>query len=245
METKLIEIVQKDGLNTVSARELHEKLNVKTRYNDWVSFIIGYGFEENKDFILVTEKRVTNNPKNPTTNYTNHYISIDMAKEICMIQRNEIGKKFRRYFIECEKKLKEISTPKLSFEEMTLKVIDECHKRISDMSKIIEEQKPKVEFADKVSQSKDCIDIGEFAKLLNDENISIGRNRLFNLLRKNKILMNNNLPYQEYINSNYFDVIETTKDTITGVKVFQKTLVTGAGQIWLLAKIKKYLGGQQ
>ena len=66
-----------------------------------------YGFIENEDYILVTQKKVTNNPKNPESAFNEYFISLDMAKEICMIQRSEIGKKFRQYFIECEKELRQ------------------------------------------------------------------------------------------------------------------------------------------
>lgn len=100
---ELIEIIQKDGFNAVSARELHEKLGIETQYTKWFDRVREYGFEENKDFITVSQKRLT--AQGNKTTYTDHFISLDMAKEICMIQRSEIGRKFRRYFIECEKKL--------------------------------------------------------------------------------------------------------------------------------------------
>ena len=61
-----------------------------------------YGFEENIDYILVTQKKVTNNPKNPFTEQTDYIITVNMAKEICMIQRSEKCKQARLYFIECE-----------------------------------------------------------------------------------------------------------------------------------------------
>ena len=89
--------------NTVSARELHEFLEVGTRFNDWFNRMISYGFEENSDFRLVTQKRATNNPKNPITTYIDYEITIDMAKELSMIQRTEKGKQARQYFIQCEK----------------------------------------------------------------------------------------------------------------------------------------------
>lgn len=106
MENNLIEINNTNGIQAVSARELHEKLGIKTAYKDWFPRMLEYGFEENKDFLLVAQKRATNNPKNPIATYTEHFISLDMAKEICMLQRSDIGRKFRRYFIECEKKVK-------------------------------------------------------------------------------------------------------------------------------------------
>jgi len=118
----------------------------------------------------------------------------------------------------------------------TLKKKDEI---IAIQNRQLEEQKPLVEFAAHVTESSDTIDIGELAKVLHNEHINIGRNKLFEWLRNNKILMSNNTPYQKYIESNYFDVIETTKDTAYGTKVFTKTLVTGKGQIWITEKLRK------
>lgn len=89
--------------NTVSARELHEFLEIGTRFDKWFERMISYGFEENSDFRLIAQKRATNNPKNPITTYIDYEITIDMAKELSMIQRTEKGKQARQYFIQCEK----------------------------------------------------------------------------------------------------------------------------------------------
>lgn len=91
--------------------------------------------------------------------------------------------------------------------------------------KIIEEQKPLVDFANKISDTTSLIDINQMAKLLQDENISIGRNRLFNILRKNKILRENNEPYQKYITKGYFKVKEGSYVTPYGTKTYLKTIV--------------------
>lgn len=104
--------------------------------------------------------------------------------------------------------------------------------------KKIEEQKPLVEFANKVSDSSNVIDMGKMAKLLKDENINIGRNRLFTWLRKNKILMSNNIPYQRYIEGGYFQVKESTYETPYGTKTQQTTYVTGKGQIYITEKLR-------
>lgn len=110
------------------------------------------------------------------------------------------------------------------------------------LANTIEEQKPLVEFADKVSNTKDCIDMGQMAKLLKDEHINIGRNRLFSWLRDNGYLMKNNIPYQKHIESGLFVVKEIVKDTIYGDKVFTTTYVTGKGQIHIAAKVKEKFG---
>lgn len=88
---------------TVSARELHAGLEIGTRFTDWFTRITRYGFEPNRDYKLVTQKRETNNPKNPLTEYTDYQISVDMAKQICMIQRSEKGRLYRQYFLDLEK----------------------------------------------------------------------------------------------------------------------------------------------
>lgn len=110
------------------------------------------------------------------------------------------------------------------------------------LASTIEDQKPLVEFADKVSNTKDCIDMGQMAKLLKDEHINIGRNRLFSWLRDNGYLMKNNIPYQKHIESGLFVVKEIVKDTIYGDKVFTTTYVTGKGQIHIAAKVKEKFG---
>ena len=103
---ELIKITANDkGVNCVSARELHEGLEIDTQFTKWIERMFKYGFVENEDYIVVSQKRLTNNPKNPYTTYKDYIITIDMAKELCMIQRTPLGRQFRQYFIQCEKEL--------------------------------------------------------------------------------------------------------------------------------------------
>lgn len=106
----------------------------------------------------------------------------------------------------------------------------------------IEEDKPYTEFAKHVTESSDTVDIGEFAKIVKNENIKIGRNRLFEWLRNNKYLMVNNTPYQKYLHNEYFKVKEVVKTTAYGVKTFPKTLITGKGQVVLVEKLRAEFG---
>lgn len=89
----------------ISGRELHEFLEVVTQYTKWFERMCEYGFIENQDYITVSQKRLT--AQGNETTFTDHAITLDMAKEIAMIQRTEKGKQARRYFIKCEKRLKE------------------------------------------------------------------------------------------------------------------------------------------
>ena len=86
---------------TVMGRELHEALKIKTPYKQWFDRMCEYGFTENSDFIAVTQKCAT--AQGNMTTYTDHQLTLDMAKEICMIQRSDIGRKCRQYFLDIEK----------------------------------------------------------------------------------------------------------------------------------------------
>jgi phage anti-repressor protein len=102
MENELIEVkTDKNGVQTVSARLLHEKLGIETQFNHWIERMIEYGFEEKKDFWSFLTKSTGGRPSKE------YALTLDMAKEICMLQRSEIGRKFRKYFIKCEQLLKE------------------------------------------------------------------------------------------------------------------------------------------
>lgn len=99
----------------------------------------------------------------------------------------------------------------------------------------LEEQKPLVEFANRVSNTDRLISVGEMAKLLKDKGFNVGRNKFFGYLRENKILMGNNVPYQKYIDAGYFHVRETSN---RNGGVFLTTYVTGKGQMYLVDKVK-------
>ncbi|UNE55462.1 antA/AntB antirepressor family protein [Bartonella machadoae] len=96
--------IGQETVQTVNARELYTFLEVNVRFNDWIARRIEeYDFQENQDFVNFTQKRVKPKSGRPSTEY---YITLDMAKELSMVERNEKGRQARRYFIECEKKLK-------------------------------------------------------------------------------------------------------------------------------------------
>lgn len=92
----LIPINYESTSPTVSARDLHVVLEVATRYNDWFSQMRTYGFVEGKDFYLKSRKSTGGRPS------LDHEITVAMAKELCMLQRSAMGKKFRQYFITIE-----------------------------------------------------------------------------------------------------------------------------------------------
>ena len=101
------------GENCVSARELHEGLGNKRQFTDWIKQrITRYSFEENIDYIkvsLVSQNCEIKTGRGGDTKSVDYIITVDMAKELCMVENNELGRKFRKYFIEAEKKLKQVT----------------------------------------------------------------------------------------------------------------------------------------
>ena len=194
--------------------------------------MIEYGFEENIDYTVLK------NEKGENGQFTSieYFISIDMAKEICMLQRTEKGKQIRQYFIECEKKLKQLVPTNLK-DALLLAYQQQC--KIEEQQQLIEQQQPKVEFYDKVVDSKDWIDMGQVAKVLNE---GIGRTKLFEFLRNNKILDKKNNPYQQYQDQGYFRLIETSYTLPNGdCKIYLKTLVSQKGLDFIRKKLKNHL----
>lgn len=196
MENELINVKNENGKLLVSLRELHEKLGIKTQFTKWAIRMFEYGFEENIDYIPVSQKRLT--VQGNETTFTDYIVTIDMAKEICMIQRSDIGREFRKYFIECEKQLKEIvQKPLLSKEDELLISIakattketqmiavgeygryKEEQVREKEVKPLQEENKilaPKADYTDRVLQAEGLItttliakDFGLSARKLND-----------------------------------------------------------------------------
>ncbi len=239
---ELIKIEMNDNQEPiVGGRELHEALGIETRYSDWFKRMCEYGFVENQDYVLVTQKRVTNNPRNPYTEVINHAIKLDMAKEIAMIQRNEKGKEVRHYFIQVEK---EYNSPERIMARALRVANEELKKLTVDVNKLqleIKEQKPKVIFADAVDTSRTSILIGDLAKLIQQNGFNIGQNRLFEWLRDNNYLIKSgerrNMPTQKSMELGLFEVKERSVINPNGSnRLTRTTKVTGKGQIYFINK---------
>ena len=113
---------------TVSGRELHKALEVKTKYTDWFKRMCEYDFAENSDFVTVLKNEYRADGAIMPQKSADHQLTIPMAKEICMLQRTEIGRTIRRYFIETEKQYKQQSD-----NTFLLKRQNELEKRIEKL----------------------------------------------------------------------------------------------------------------
>lgn len=114
---------------------------------------------------------------------------------------------------------------------------------INQLNERIRRDEPKVKFADHVGDSTNVIDVNRMAKLCADHGIRIGRNRLFAWLRSRGILMGGNIPYQEYIDNEYFRVKESVYESNGQTRTYQQTFVTGKGQQYILSRLMREYGG--
>lgn len=123
-ENNLIKVdINKHGEQVVSGRKLHEFLSIKTRYNDWFDRMCEYGFEKNVDYFPVTQKRVSGGASGVKV-IKDHILTLDMAKELCMIQRSDIGRQARKYFIQIEKAYKEYAVARALSKEVRRSLTD-------------------------------------------------------------------------------------------------------------------------
>lgn len=99
---KLININYDSDRPTVLGRELHEKLRIKTVYPNWFNRMCEYGFEDGKDYMTVSKNVIRADGTKMPQMQAEHQLTVDMAKQICMIQRTDIGRQFREYFIAVE-----------------------------------------------------------------------------------------------------------------------------------------------
>ncbi len=240
---EIIKINYETEQPTVSARELHKKLNIGTEFAKWFSRMCEYGFSIKNDYSEVIVKNDENSKGGrPATDYD---ISVDMAKQICMIQRTPEGKECRQYLIDLEKAW---NTPEQVFAR-ALKMADQKIESLKSQNiALIEDvnrMKPKEIFADAVSTSHTSILIGDLAKLIKQNGVEIGQKRLFAWMRDNGYLIKRkgadwNMPTQRSMEMGLFEVKESTVNNPDGsVRINKTTKVTGKGQQYF---INKFLG---
>lgn len=236
---ELIKITYNNDRPAVSARDLHDFLEVKTAYKDWFPRMCEYGFTEGEDFNPLKIERVQNEGERMVARTVDDAVlTIDMAKELCMIQRNEKGKQARQYFLQIEK---DWNSP----EKVMARALQIAGDKLKRLESKVEADAPKVLFADAVSASKTSILVGELAKLLKQNGVDIGQPRLFRWMRENGYLIRRNgtdfnMPTQKSMDLGLFTVKETAITHSDGtVTVSKTTKVTGKGQQYF---IQKFLG---
>lgn len=227
---------------TVSGRVLHEFLGVDSNYTTWFKRMVEYGFTEHIDFETCFPNLESEN-QHGGQNKINHQLTIPMAKELCMIQRNERGKQARQYFLKVEEQW---NSPEAVMRRAVL-IAQRKNDQLKAENKLLaadnERMKPKEIFADAVSASQNSILVGEMAKLLRQNGVEIGQNRFFEWLRQNGYLINRrgtdrNMPTQKAMEMGLFEIKETSITHSDGHISVNKTVkVTGKGQIYFVNKL--------
>lgn len=238
---ELITINYENDAPTVSARDLHEKLNIEKRFSAWFE-TNSQGFIEGEDYTSVLSGTVVNNGAH--RELQDYEVSVDMAKHICLMSRTEKGKQCRQYLIDLEKAW---NTPEQVFAralKMADREIEKLKANTASLLQDVARMKPKEVFADAVSASHTSILIGDLAKILKQNGVETGQKRLFDRLRQEGYLIKNgsskNLPTQRSMDMGLFEVKESAITNPDGsVRVTKTTKVTGKGQQYF---INRYMG---
>lgn len=236
---ELIKVDYSTDRPTVSARELHEFLEVKTAYKDWFPRMCEYGFAEGQDFCSFLSESTGGRPAQDAQ------VTIDMAKEICMLQRNDKGKQARQYFLQLER---DWNSP----EKVMARALQIADHKIHRLEAEVEANRPKVLFADAVAAAKTSILIGELAKLLKQNGVKdMGQNRLFDWMRNNGYLIRRkgtdyNMPTQRSMELGLMEIKETSISHADGhVSVSKTPKITGKGQQYFISKLLDTVCGKE
>lgn len=231
----LIKVMVKNDQQLVSARDLYHGLELKIRFSLWVSKNF-HEFEEGEDFTSVSrDTEVKNNGGIQIRELQDYALTLDMAKQLCMMSHSDLGKEYRRYFIELERKWNDP-------QEVVKRGYAILQNENARLKIELETAKPKVLFADAVSTSDTPILVGELAKILHQNGVSMGQNRMFRWLRDNGYLISKkgtsyNMPTQRAMELGLFKIKENAITHSDGHVTITKTpKVTGKGQVYFVNK---------
>ena len=238
MNTNLIPItaasIGGENKQTVNAKELHQFLEVGKDFSTWIKDrIVQYQFSEDLDYVKIDSPK-SGNQRGGDRRSIDYYISLNMAKEISMVERNEKGKQARQYFIQCEKQLKvaqqQFAIPQTYTEALRLAADKEEENQRLKIK--IEEDAPKVEFADGVIATGKCICLREAIKACGVKPMAG-----FDWLRSHKfIYKQGNQATQKSIDMGLMVVRFANVPHVEGVEQKPYAHVTGKGLVYFRKK---------
>ncbi len=207
----------------VNGRELYKALEIKTDYKDWFPRMCEYGFNENQDYTTIIEE-VDAQKRARTYEQRNHILSLDMAKEIAMLQRNEKGKEVRKYFIQVEKDFnspEKIMARALKIAEDKINILQLDNAKLNEQNQLMQ---PKAFYFDELVNRNLLTNFRETAKEL-----KVKEKDFINYLLDNKYIFRNKKgklePYA-HKNNDLFEVKEAIKGKWSGTQ----TLITPKGR---------------
>lgn len=232
---EIIKVSYQNENPTVLGRELHEALEVKTEYRHWFPRMCEYGFTESIDYVAIAQKRPT--AQGNETTYTDHQLTIQMAKEICMIQRTEKGKQCRQYFLQLENQWNSPEAIMARALQFANRQLDSLKTQVAVKDQVIQELQPKATYYDLVLNCKDLLSTTKIAK-------DYGKSAVWlnNLLHELGIQFKQSdiwLLYQKYADKGYTSTKTHTynKDNGThGAKVH--TYWTQKGRLFIYSLLK-------
>jgi len=214
-----------ENINSANARNIHTYLEVKTAFSHWIKRAIDkYDFIENEDYAIV-KNGIGNNA------FIDYIVSIDMAKELCMVSDTEKGKETRKYFISVEKQISIPQLPQNYIEALEALTVSEKEK-LKLTETIIKKDEVILAVAD-LNIKAGMVTMSDFSKNLAIE--GLGRNNLFAWLKGRGFIMMNTEPYQQYVERGYF--VRKPNGKHNG-EVRYTTLLTPKGTIWLTKMLK-------
>ena len=232
MENELIKIKNDNGKQLVSGRELHEFLGVGRDFTTWIKGRISkYDFIENEDFTVLNIAPQNGGASHGGQNKLDYIISIDMAKELSMVENNYKGKQARKYFIQCEKKLKEVASSQKALPQDYL----------SALKALVQAEEEKALMKPKVEYYENTLRPDTYKKLLTST--AIAKDLGMSAIKFNKILNNLDVIYKGkdknwYLYSNYEDKIPEYADYIIN-EYGQQLRFTEKGREWIINLLKE------
>ncbi|WP_273757342.1 antA/AntB antirepressor family protein [Bartonella sp. MM73XJBT] len=232
--------IKNETVQTVNARDLHAFLEVKARFNDWiVNRIKECNFRENQDFISFTKNLVKPQGGRPSVEY---YLTLDMAKHLSMIERNDKGHEAREYFIECERRAKQAVTPQIDYSSPKAMIgfLNYLQGQIDQKDTIIEDLTPKAMALESLQRHNGLFGLTEAAKIL-----EMQPKQFIQFLQQKSWVYRraaggNLLPYQDKIQKQLMDCPTITLQTACGIeKVIPCAKITAKGIGVLSQELKR------
>jgi anti-repressor protein len=225
--------VNQNNEQAVSARELHEKLGIQKRFSTWwADQIERLNLKENYDYCTSRYTNANNQ------DFEDFIVSLDIAKHICMISGGEKAYSIREYFIQVERAWN-------SPEQVMARALQYANKRIEGYLQTIQELAPAAEFGNAVSNNAGGILVRDYVKILGNDGIKIGQDKLFSWLHLNGYIYRQKgykpqwIPYKQYVEQGLFRVKETPiSNPEHGDWISITIRVTGKGQKYFYEKLK-------
>lgn len=226
---ELITVTYDSDRPTVLGRELHEKLEINSNYTTWFNRMCEYGFSENEDYVVCFPNLESENRGGQ--NKIDHQLTIDMAKQICMIQRSDAGRRYREYFLEVERKWN-------SPEAIMGRALKIAETQLAAAKGQIAELAPKAAYFDKVADCTGLTSFRETAKLFGVKECDF-----IKFTEDHRLCYRNShsklIPYADYMKRGWFEVKEVTYSSRGEQKTTLYTKITPTGRTRIFEKMKK------